>query len=259
MERELRYNSGSYDITLAKQLFTEYENSIKSVAAGEPMLKQCLFSSLFNIPLSPEYQDLLFRIIMQRSIKVAQVSCDFNCLSNRLQQTLLKNNISAIATIRFAAMDRIKDVKENMKRSMGPADLEIATRLRLDIMNSPAAVQPDESTIGYRFRTSHECFVKRPSEESHQSLRSMIRRNVAYDQNLAVLLTYASLFSHHGSSEYLNASEVKVIEKMQETSIAKLKGYLNASYPSQTASVKLMAVMETLEALKETSEMINGI
>ena len=257
MERELRYNSGSYDITLAKQLFTEYENSIKSVAAGEPMLKQCLFSSLFNIPLSPEYQDLLFRIIMQRSIKIAQVSCDFHCLSNRLQQTLLKNNISAIATIRFADMDRIKDVNENMKRSMGPADIEIATRLRLDIMNSPAAVQPAVKVN--LFNLLFKCFIKEPSEERHQSLRSMIQANMAYDKILAVLLTYASLFSHHGNSGYLNASEIKIIEQMQETSIAKLKRYLYASYPPQIASVKLMAVMETLEALKETSEMINGI
>ena len=174
---------------------------------GEVMLRQCLFSSIFNVPLSPSCKETLFRIIVQKGIKVAQVSSDFTCLSNKLQQNLLENNISAITTIRFAAMDRIKDVKESMKRTMGPTDLDIATSLRNDVMNSPTAAQLDQSTIGYRFGSAHECFIKRSSEKKHQYLRSMIGTNVAYDQKLAVLLTYVSLFSHDGNSEYLSASE----------------------------------------------------
>jgi len=87
----------------------------------------------------------------------------------------------------------------------------------------------------------------------------MVGTKVAYDQILAVLLTYASLFSDDGNSENLSASEKQVIGKMQKTSVRRIKRYLYASYPPSVASVKLMAAMETLVSLRETSDMIKEI
>ena len=119
-----------------------YGNSVKSVPVGERILRQCLFSTIFKVPLSSESSELFFRLVLQRSKCVAKASADFMCLSSRLQNILLRDNISSIAIIRFAAIDNIDDPEEMMKKSMGPTDFQIGTRLRHQVLNSSSS---DES------------------------------------------------------------------------------------------------------------------
>jgi len=236
-----------------------YDNSVKSVALGERILRQCLFSSIFKVPLSSESSELFFRLVLQRSKCVAKASADFMCLSSRLQNILLRNNISSIAIIRFAAIDNINDPEEMMKKSMGPTDFQIATSLRHQVLNSSTSIPFDAGTLGFKFRNIHECFINGPSEERHQYLRSMIRSKIGSDLKLATLITYAALFSYDANTDYLGDSEKQVIEKMKENSILVIKRYLYLLYPSNNASMKLDHVLEMLEALKTTSKMLKPL
>ena len=236
-----------------------YDNSVKSVVLGEKILRQCLFSTIFKVPLSSESSELFFSLVLQRSKCVAKASADFMCLSNNLQNILLRDNISSIAIIRFAAIDNINDPEEMMKKSMGPTDFQIATRLRHQVLNSSSSLQLDAGTLHFKFPNIHACFINGPSEERHQYLRSMIRSKVGYDRKLGPLISYAALFSYDANSDYLGESEKQVIEKMRENSILVIKRYLYLLYPSNDASVKLAHVLQMLEALKATSKMLKPL
>ena len=256
--------NGNYDdvlcaIRCVNRIVDNYDNSVKSVPLGERILRQCLFSSIFKVPLSSEYSELCFRLVLERSKCVAKASADFMCLSSRLQNILLRNNVSSIAIIRFAAIDNINDPEEMMQKSMGPTDFQIATRLRHQVLNSSSSLQFDAGTLHFKCRNIHECFINSPSEERHQYLRSMIRSRVGYDQKLAPLISYAALFSYDENTDYLGDSEKQVIDKMKENSILVIKRYLYLLYPSNYASVKLDHVLEILEALKTTSKMLKQL
>ena len=256
--------NGNYDdvlcaIRCVNRIVDNYDNSVKSVPLGERILRQCLFSSIFKLPLSSEYSDLCFRLVLERSKCVAKASADFMCLSSRLQNKLLRNNVSSIAIIRFAAMDNINDPEEMMKKSMGPTDFQIATSLRHHVLNSSSSLKFDAGTQHFKVRNIQECFINEPSEERHQYLRSMIRSMVGYDQKLAPLISYAALFSYNANTDYLGDSEKQVIEKMKENSILVIKRYLYLLYPSNNASMKFDRVLEILEALKATSKMLKPL
>ena len=70
-------------------IVTDYDNSVKSVRLGEKILRQSLFSVLFNVPLSSESSKLVNKAVMQRAQCAAMASKDFMCLSNKLQTILL--------------------------------------------------------------------------------------------------------------------------------------------------------------------------
>ena len=238
------------------RIVDNHDHSIKKVRIGDHILRQLLFSKLFNVPLSSKSSELLFSVVIQRSKDVAMASRDFMCLSNKLQRILLNGNISAIATIRLAVMDSINDPREQMEKSMGPEDLEISESLRHQVLNGPSNFRLNDGPISFKFRTSEQCFITTPSDEEQRSLRSVIRRKVACDQKLAVLMTYAALFSYDIDTQYLNKSEKQILNQMKENAMMIVKRYLYTSYSSDNASLKLNDSLEILEALRDTSKMI---
>lgn len=206
--------------------------------------------------MQSKYRGLLFKVATERSKEIAKSSTDFMCLSNKLQRILLKNNTAALVTLRFAAYDNINDYKEHMKKSMGPNDYEIQESLRHHISKSTTIFSSDLEPLTIEFRNSNECFIKRLSEEEQPSLRSFIRRKVGCDQNLTVLLSYAALFSYDNYKQYLDDSEKQVVQHMQDNALTVVKRYLYTLYSSHSAAVKLNHAIETLTALRDSSEFL---
>ena len=241
--------------TIVSDVVSNYDTNFKSVSIGNQILKQLLFSSLFGIPMSLECQKDVFRLTKQRVIKVATSFPAFHHLSHELQQNCLKSNISMLIAVRAATTANSGKPEDHMKRSCGPEDSEMAKRLIAEV----AKERPPRHSLKIVSRNQNFEFCDKRSKERYESVKSTVRKNVGYDPNLVILLSYISLFSCNHGTILSGRNEIKQLHGIQENLVLMLQRYIYAINPEEDASSRFTKAMETLVELNEVPHIFKNL
>ena len=125
---------GEDDLNVVNFIVENHDMQFKSICVGEKIIKELINASVCGVPLSFDYHIALHRIWLQRIIKVAYQLPDFINLPSKLQQSLLKENINMVFTLRGATDNMTKNTSNTFKRNLGPDDCEFAKKAIADVL-----------------------------------------------------------------------------------------------------------------------------
>ena len=219
---------------------------------GEQIIKQILFGIMYNVRISPECQRLCIKIETQKIIRIAKAYSDFNKLSETLQQRLLKQNLFMMYTLIQASMEAYKTIEALAVTYFHPEDRATVKTLLETIIAKNPENKHHLTTIKPRKCALIREFDNEETHEKYQNVKSKICDNTSQDRNVAVLLTYAVLFSSDNiSDELISKSERQNVNDIQGKILSTLKRYLYATNSQLQALHYFRKSVETLVILKE--------
>ena len=240
---------------IVEDVASNYDKSFKSILIGSEVLKQLLFSSLFGIPMSLQFQKAVYRLTKERLINVAANFPAFQQLSMRLQENCLRNNMPFLIAIRAATSSTSGKPEDHMRRSCGPEDSLIAKNMISEV----AKERPPRVPLKILSRNQNFEFRDMKSKEKYDFLKNLVYRNIGHDQNIIILMSYISLFSCNNDTIRTGEDEIKKLQSIQENLILILQRYIYATYDLEATTCTLTKSIETLVALNEVQYLFKNL
>ena len=230
------------------KIVENYTLNYESINAGEYIIKQLVFSALFEVPVSENYLVASNRLLLQRIIKVAQNIPYFNDLPSRLQKVLLKHNAYMAVILRDTCYNEQNTKYGQITGVLGKEEQECSENMIKMLLKSN--VNPNKNNKQNYIATISR-YMKRSELERVHLLIKTITPKVRYDPKIIILLSHVVLFCTDFNDECLTSEDRWRIQKIHEELTTILQRYLLATFPQSMATRGFLKVMETLVDIRE--------
>ena len=256
ISNELSRRPGKDDIAIAYEICQKYDIQYKSVKLGEQLIKLMIFSLIYNIPLSRDKQREFIQIQTQRIVKIAKCFPEFNNLPSRLQEILLKQNVFMVYTVIQATSDKFDTIDALINKCLNQDDSAIMKCIIAFVSASKPGKYIGLETINPQKDILIREYDDFMLHKAYQILKHHIRRNLAQDHTISVLIAYAALFNSDIHNEIISDSERGTIGNIQESILLTLQRYLYVTNSHSVALVYFTKAVETLIKLREVPDVI---
>ena len=244
------------DIGIVYEICQNYDIQYKSVKLGEQLIKLMIFSSIYNIPLSREKQREFVQIQTQRIVLIAKCFPEFVDLPSRLQEILLKQNAFMVYTVIQATSDKFNTIDARVNNCLNPNDSAIMKCILASVRASHPGKFSGLETIDPQIDILIREYDDFVSHKAFQILKRHIRRNLAQNHDISVLIAYAALFTSDIYNENISDIERRKIGNIQENILLTLQRYLYVTNSHSVALVYFTQAVETLIKLREVPAIV---
>ena len=244
------------DIRIVHEICKKFEAQYKSVELGEVFIKTIIFSVLYNFPFSPEKQRTSLKIDTQRLVQIAKCFPDFHDLPVSLQQIIFKRNSFMVYTVIQATSDKFDTIDALINKCLNQDDSAIMKCIIASVIASKPGKYLGLETINPQkdiLIREYDDFVL---HKAYQMLKHHIRRNLAQNHDISVLIAYAALFTCDIYNENITDIERRKIGNIQENILLTLQRYLYVTNSNSVALVYFTQAIETLIKLREVPDIL---